>query len=103
MIINGLMTIMIFNIISYPCEVTDVISDVKFDVKMLSVIGIIVRDTPTITLEFVVGVAYAVDVVTDLLAVIFVDVLSVIMSVDENVNGLAAVMTPLDFTLPAPS
>ena len=90
MIINGLTPITIFNIISYPCEVTDVMSDVKFDVKTLSVIGIIVRDTPAITLEFVVGVAYAVDVVAGLLTDIFIDVLSVIMSVDENVNGLAA-------------
>ena len=66
--------------------------------------------TPAIILAFVVGVVYAEDVLVDLLtdavAVIVSDVVCVIdavdMLADEFANRLAAVMTPLEFTLPAP-
>ena len=68
---------------------------------MLSVMEIIVMDTPKITLGFVVRVTYSVDVldvvITGVVTAIDVDILA-----DENVNGLAAVMTPLELTLPAP-
>ena len=46
------------------------------------------------------------DVPDDLLSVLIIDSVTVIndvdMLADENENGLAAVMTPLEFTLPAP-
>ena len=74
-------------------------------VDMLSGMEIIAMATPAITLAFVVGVVYAEDVLVDLLTVILSDVVSAIdvgMLVDENANRLAAVMTPLEFTLPAP-
>ena len=79
-------------------------------VDMLSGMEMIVMATPAISLAFVVGVVYAEDVLVDLLAdvltVVMSDVVSVIDAVDmlanENVNRLAAVMTPLEFTLPAP-
>ena len=55
------------------------------------------------------GVTYVGDVrvgvLADLLAVLVIDVVTAIdvdMLADENENGLAAVMTPLEFTLPAP-
>ena len=48
----------------------------------------------------------AVEVLTDLMTVPIIDVVSDIdvdiLTDDENVNGLAAVMPPLDFTLSAP-
>ena len=60
-------------------------------------------------MESMVGVAYAGDVragaLTDWLSVLIIDVVSAIdidMLTDKNVNGLAAVMIPLEFTLPAP-
>ena len=59
-------------------------------------IGIIVMATPAITLAFVVGVSRAVNML-DVTTVIDVGMLA-----DENANRLAAVMTPLEFTLPAP-
>ena len=46
-----------------------------------------------------------VDVLTDMLAVPIIDFVSatdVNMLADENVNGLAAVITPLELTLSAP-
>ena len=61
--------------------------------------------TPAITLKFLLGVVCVVDVLTDILDVVIIDVVSTIdvdMLADENVNGLAAVMTPLEFTLPSP-
>ena len=85
------------------CEVTDVMIGIGAD--MLPCIGIIAMATPAITWEFVVAEAYAVDVLTDLLEAVTFDVVTVIdvdILADENVNGLAAVMTPLEFTLPAP-
>ena len=70
-------------------------------VDMLPGVDIIVMAPPAINLEFVVGGACA-----DVLAVVIFDVVSAIDVVDvladENVNGLAAVMTPLEFTLPSP-
>ena len=78
---------------------TDVLDDgiLEVSVDMLSGIGIIVMPTPTITLEFVVRIAYAVDVLTDLLTVLIIEVVSVIgvdMLADEDANGLAAVISP---------
>ena len=74
-------------------------------VDMLPEIENIVIPTPAITLEFVVATAYAGDVLTDMLSVITTDVVTAIdvvdMLTDENANGLAAVMTPLEFTLSA--
>ena len=68
---------------------------------MLSDMEIIAVTTPPITLDFVVRISYAVDVLT----VLIIDVVSAIdvdMLADENFNGLAAVMTRLEFTLSAP-
>ena len=81
---------------------SDIIFEVVFD--MLLDIEIIVMTTPVITFEFVLGAAYAVDVLADVLIVSIFDSVSatdVDMLVNENANGLAAVM-PLEFTLPAP-
>ena len=75
-------------------------------VDMLSYIEIIAMTTPVITLGSMVAVVYAVDVLNNLLVTVpIVDIVSatdVDMLADENANGLAAVMTPLEFTLPAP-
>ena len=118
MVINRLMWRAIF-IFTQPCSVTDVLCDVMIGVgvdmfpddilgvgiDMLTGMDIIVVATP-ITLEFV---AYAGDVRTDgsdgLLAVPITDLMTAIdvdMLADENENDLAAVMTPLEFTLSAP-
>ena len=51
-------------------------------------------------------IAYAEDVLTDVLAVKITDILPAIdvdMFADESTNGLAAVMTPLKGTLSSPS
>ena len=82
----------------------DVMIVVGFD--MLSYIEIIAMTTPVITLGSMVAVVYAVHVLNNLLVTVpIVDIVSatdVDMLADENVNGLGAVMTPLEFTLPAP-
>ena len=64
------------------------------DVDLLFGIDIVVN--PEITLEFVEGVAYAVD------AALILGVVSVTDGDMSSENGLAAVMTPPEFTLPAP-
>ena len=110
-----LMCITIFIIISSRCDVIDALTGVMLgdgadtmsavilDVAMLSDMEIVVMTTPEITLGFVVGVANAVGVLADLPDVIIIDVVSTIdMFPDENVDGLAAVMTPVEFTWPAP-
>ena len=113
-----LMWIVVFSIVSHPCEVTDVlnavmfevsidtVTDLMFDVETLSVMEIVLMATPPITWEFLAGVVVCVlDVLTDILDVVIIGVLSNIdvdMLADENANGLAAVMTPLEFTLPSP-
>ena len=77
-----------------------VLIDVAID--MLPDIGIIAMDTPAITLEFVVKLSCAGDVLTDVSAVPTTDVApgtDVDILNNENVNGLAAVMTPLELTL----
>ena len=75
-------------------------------VDMLSEIENIVMPTPAITLEFVVAIAYSGDVLADVLSVLITDVVTAIdvvdMLADENANGLAAVMTPLEFNSPSP-
>ena len=96
------MCITISRSFTHPCEVTDSLANgmLGVGVGVLSGMGIIVMAIPAITLDFVVGAgADAVDVLTDLLIVPIIDVVSV---TDENVNGLAVVMTPLEFTLSAP-
>ena len=97
----------IFSIFSYPCKVTDVLADVMLDVEadMLPDIGMIAMDTPAIALEFMVPVPGDVGVLADELAVLISGLMSVIdvgMLADEDMNSLAAVMTPLRSALPAP-
>ena len=113
MVSNRLMWIAIFSSISH-LVVTDVLTDVMIgvgvdtvsavilDVDMLHGVEMIVVTTPAITLEFVVGVTYAVDVLAGLPDVKIIDVVSAIeieIFADENVGGFEAVMTPLEFTL----
>ena len=57
--------------------------------------------TPAITLEFVAGVAYAGDVLATIILEVVLTI-DVAMLADENLIVLAAVMTPSEFTLPAP-
>ena len=98
---------------SHPCSVSDVLEDdgifdfsvemlsdsiFDFGVEMLSDMEIVVLSTPGITLGFVVGVAYVLAVVINgVVAAIAVDMLA-----DENANGVAAVITPLEFALSPP-
>ena len=95
----------ISNGLSQPCEVTTVLDDIMFGaaIDVLSDIGIIVMAIPAVTLEFmmVVGAAYVVDVLTVLIIEV-VPAIAIDVLADENTKGLAAVMTPLEFTLPAP-
>ena len=80
----------------------DTMSAVILGVAMLSDMEIVVMDAPQITLEFVLGVAYAVDVPAGLLDAIIIGAVPAIdigMFPDENVHGLAAVMIPVEFTL----
>ena len=70
-------------------------------IDMLSDIEIIAVTTPPITLDFVVRISYAVDVLAGELATLLTDVVSVIdvdMLVAENVDSFA----PLEFTLSPP-
>ena len=93
---------------------TDVLDDGILGVSadMLSDMEIIVMDPPAITLEFVAGVIvgwvrvpYTVDVLADVPCFStfgVVPAIDVDMFADENVRGLAAVITPSEFTSPAP-
>ena len=66
---------------------------------------IIAIPTPAITLEYVMEIAYAEEVLTDVLAVKMTDILPAIdvdMLADVNANDLAAVMTPIEFALSSP-
>ena len=76
----------------------EMLSDSIFDVgvEMLSDMEIIVLTTSVITLGFVVGVTSTVDVLT----IVITDVVSVIDMFAEN--GLAAVVTALEFSLSSP-
>ena len=105
-IINRLMWIAIFSSISSRCDVIDALTDVMLgdgvdtmpavtlDVDVLSGMEIVVMDASAITLEFVVGVTYAVGVLAGLLVATIIDVVPAIIDIgifaDENVNGLAA-------------
>ena len=62
-------------------------------VDMLSEMEIILMNNPAITVELVVRI-------TDTVEMLF-EVLTVTIS-DENIHGLAAIVTPLKFTLPSP-
>ena len=89
----------ILNRFSHPCEETDLMDDIMFDVgvDILSDMWIIVMDT----LKFFGKVADDVDVLT----AVIVDVVSVSdvdMLTDENIHGLATATSALEFTLPAP-
>ena len=102
-----LVWIAIFRSCTHPCEVNDSLANgmLGVGVGVLSGMETIVMAIPAITLEFVVGRADDVDVLTDLLTVPIIDVVSDIdvdMLAGENESGLATVMTPLEFTLPAP-
>ena len=77
---------------SCPWEVTDIMMVTGFG--MLSNIEIFMN--LDITLEFVEGVSYTVD------AALIIDVVSVTDGDMLSENGLAAVITPPEFTLPAP-
>ena len=103
----------IFSSFSYPCTATDALADGILGFNMIpdmfleSILGavdtltgiyIIVMATP---LEFVVEIAYAGDVMTALIAGV-VPAIDAEMLAHETLNGLAAVMTPLEFTSPAP-
>ena len=83
MITNRLTRIAISSIFTHPCAVTDSLTYV-----ILTVGVDILRD-----MMFDVGV----DILTAIILVTDVDILAA-----ENVNGLAAMMTPLEFTLSAP-
>ena len=107
MITNRLMWSAIFSSLSHTCVMSGVLADVMLDigVDLFPDMEIIVMDTPVVTLEFVVRVAYAGGVLADLPVAAIIDVVSatdVDMLADEGVHGLVAVMTPLEFTLPAP-
>ena len=81
----------------------DVMLDVAVDI--LPDTDIVAMDAPAITLAFVVEIAYAAGVLTDVSAVPITDVVpgtDVDILNDENVNGLAAVMAPLELTLSSP-
>ena len=80
---------------------SEVILEVSVDV--LSDIVFFVMVSPAVTLTVV--MAYAADVMTDVPCFVTFDVVPAInvdMFADENVHGLAAVMTPSEFTFPAP-
>ena len=92
---------------SHPCTVIDELVDGILGVSadMLSDMEITVIPIPPITLEFVMRITYAVDVLTDVLNVVITDVVPTIdvdMLTDENAKGLLAVMIPSEFTLPSP-
>ena len=77
----------------------DMLPEVILDaaVDILSGIEVIAMAIPAIALECGVEIAYAGDVLADVLAVLITDVVTAIgvdMFADENANGLAAVMTP---------
>ena len=78
---------------------SELILGVNFD--MLSDMEIILMMNPGITLGSVVSVAYVVDVLT-VLIIDSVTAIDVSTLAGENVNGLAAVMTPLEFNLSSP-
>ena len=90
MVINMLVRSATLNSFSHPCAVIGAMDDLTLGVGMLADIKL--------------GVG--VDVLTDMLTVPIIDVVSDIdvdiLTDDENVNGLAAVMPPLDFTSSAP-
>ena len=93
-----LVWIAIFRSCTHPCEVNDSLADgmLGVDVGVLSGMETIVMAIPAITLEFVVGRADDVDVLT----VPIIDVVSDIdvdMLADVDVNG-TTVMSNLEFT-----
>ena len=97
-----------FNRFLHPCGVTDVLVDVMIGVGV-EIFSNMEMFLMGITLQLMMGVTQVgdvrIDVLTDLLAVLVIDVVTTIdvdMLADENENGLAAVMTPLEFTLSAP-
>ena len=74
-------------------------------VDMSADTGIFAMDTPAMTLEFVVGIAYAGEALTDVSAVPMNDVVSgtdADILDNKNVNGLATAMIPLESTFSSP-
>ena len=94
-----------------PIEMlTTLIFNIDIDLGVMIAVGVcmlidaklVAMDTPGITLEFVVEMAYAGDALTDVSAVPITEVVSgtdVDILANENVNGLAVVMTALESTL----
>ena len=79
MITNKLMWSAIFTSFSHPCVMSGVLADVIW--------GVVVNMLSDVMTVAIIDVVSATDV----------DILT-----DENVNDLAAVMTPLEFTLSGP-
>ena len=113
MVTNIMMWRAIFIRFSHPCTVTGVLADgmlgVSVDILSDETIGVDVGMTSDamfdVGVEFVVGISYNGDVLAGVLSVLiigFVSAIDVDMMADESVNGLAAVMTPLEFTLLSP-
>ena len=108
MVTNRCVQRAMFNSLSRPCEVTNVLGDIAVidvGVDMLSGVGIILMANPAITVELVVRITDTVEMLFEVMTVtIFgiVPVSDVDMLTDENVHGLAAMMTPLEFNLPTP-
>ena len=85
--------------------VIDKLVDLLFDVSV-GVLEIMLVITAAIDLEFALGVACDVDVLTAVWAVTITGVVidnAVDVSVDMDVNSLAAVVTLLELILPSPS
>ena len=83
----------------------DDIAVIDVGVDMLSDMEIILMANPAITVELVVRITDTVEMLFEVLTVTIFGIVSVSdvdMLTDENIHGLAAVMTPLGFILPAP-
>ena len=113
MVTNMMMRRVISIRFSYPCTVTGVLADgmLGVSVEILSdeTIGVDVGMTSDaifdVGVKFVVGTSCNGDVLADVLSVLIIDIVSAIdvgMLADESVNGLAAVMTSLEFTSLSP-
>ena len=119
---NRLIWSAIFNSFSHPCAAID--GMFGFDVGMSSgfILGVgldmfseviidfsvdVFPDSRAVTLKVIIGAAYAVvDVVTGVPSFVtfgVVPAIDVDMFADESVRGLAAVMTPSEFSFPAAS
>ena len=83
----------------------DDIAVIDVGVDMLSDMEIILMANPAITVELVVRITDTVEMLFEVLTVTIFGIVSfsdVDMLTDENIHGLAAIVTPLKFTLPSP-